>query len=590
MAPVRSAMATETVRPSRIDLRYWSVVALVAAAYVGAAKLGFSFAFATRQVTAVWPPTGIAIAALLLFGLRSWPGVFLGAFVSNAISNEPLFTAAGIAVGNTIGPVLGAFLLRRVGHFNNSLRRVPDVLALVCLGSAIAMTVTATNGVINLILGGIIPWSACASVWWVWWAGDAMGVLLFAPLLLTWATEHRVRWRGARLAELAALFIALIVVSEVSFTNQLPLAYPVFPFVIWAALRFGQRGSACAVIAVSAIAIWNTIHDRGPFMSGTLDHRLILLVTFMAVVAVTGLLLGAVTAERQAAENSLRRAHDELERRVVERTAELATANTQLTTTNEQLNRSTVELANKNEEVQAFVYIVSHDLRSPLVNLQGFVKELELSCTDLEKELLRANLPPDVVASTQSTFDQGIRGALRYIAASADKFERLIGALLTLSRTGQQNYRTDQVDVAAVADTTLDSLRQTIAERSTEVTVGPLPKAVGDATAIGQVLSNLLVNALKYQQPGRRGQIHVGGEVRNGFAHYWVRDNGAGIPATAQKRLFQVFQRFHPELAAGDGIGLAAVKRMIERQGGQIRAESESGVGSTFHFTLPAAA
>jgi integral membrane sensor domain MASE1 len=128
-------------------------VAIVAAAYVAAAETGFAFAFATKQVTAIWPPTGIALAAFLLGGTKIWPGVFLGAFVSNAISHEPVYTAAGIAVGNTIGPLFGAYLLRRVVEFDISLSRLRDVLGLALFGSALPMIVSATNGVVNWLSG-----------------------------------------------------------------------------------------------------------------------------------------------------------------------------------------------------------------------------------------------------------------------------------------------------------------------------------------------------------------------------------------------------------------------------------------------------
>src|SRR5580704_14326000 len=158
----------------------------VAIAYVVAAKLGFTLAFTTKQVTAVWPPTGIALAALLLWGYRVWPGIWVGAFVSNALSSEPVWTAAAIATGNTLAPVFGNFLLRRFGGFENTLERVRDVLLLALFGAAIAMTVSATNGVVDLALARIVPWSAFPSVWWVWWTGHGMGVLFVAALLVTW--------------------------------------------------------------------------------------------------------------------------------------------------------------------------------------------------------------------------------------------------------------------------------------------------------------------------------------------------------------------------------------------------------------------
>jgi signal transduction histidine kinase len=164
----------------------------------------------------------------------------------------------------------------------------------------------------------------------------------------------------------------------------------------------------------------------------------------------------------------------------------------------------------------------------------------------------------------------------------------LTDALLVLSRHGRQEFRKDPVDVGSVVRTTIDSLQQLVARSGAVVSVGPMPSALGDATAIGQVFSNLIDNSLKYLAPGRDGHIEVGGKLVAGMAHYFVRDNGSGIPRSAQHRLFQVFQRFHPELAAGDGMGLAIVKRSVERHGGRLWFESEEGCGTTFYVSLPA--
>jgi integral membrane sensor domain MASE1/anti-sigma regulatory factor (Ser/Thr protein kinase) len=274
---------------------------LVAITYVAAAKLGFSLAFTTKQVTAVWPPTGIALAALLLWGYRVWPGIWLGAFASNALTSEPVWTAAAIATGNTLAPVFGNFLLRRFGGFENALERVRDVLLLALFGSAIAMTVSATNGVVELALARIVPWSAFLSVWWVWWAGDAMGVLFVTPLLLTWiGARHKEPAEGGTL-ELAALFAALLASSSISFLSSFPLRFSVYPFIIWTALRFRQREMTAAIAVVSGLAIWATSHGLGPWASGSLDSRLIQVDSWMSVLAITGLVLGAITAERRTA-------------------------------------------------------------------------------------------------------------------------------------------------------------------------------------------------------------------------------------------------------------------------------------------------
>lgn len=277
----------------------------VAIAYVVGAKLGFSLAFATKQVTAVWPPTGIALAALLIWGYRAWPGIWIGAFASNAMSAEPVWTAALIATGNTLAPVFGCYLLRRF-EFENALDRVRDVLFLALFGSAVAMTVSATNGVAALALAHIVPWSAFGSVWWVWWAGDAMGVLFLAPPLLTWIAGSRQKGRAeGRQFELAALAVILVVASAATFLSDFPLRLSVYPLVIWAALRFTQRETATAIAITSGIAIWGTVHDIGPWTTGSLDTRLLEFDSWMWVLAITGLVLGAVASERRAARTAL---------------------------------------------------------------------------------------------------------------------------------------------------------------------------------------------------------------------------------------------------------------------------------------------
>jgi PAS domain S-box-containing protein len=246
-----------------------------------------------------------------------------------------------------------------------------------------------------------------------------------------------------------------------------------------------------------------------------------------------------------------------------------------------ELDAANKELGKKNEEVEAFVYIVSHDLRSPLVNLQGFCTELELSCEELRQKLTAA----DQAVQTILTVD--IPESLRHIGASATKFHRLINSLLQLSRYGRQDYHPEELDLGALTRSTLDLLSLSIASGGVEVQVGSLPKVYGDATALGQVFANLVGNAVKYMKPGRPGRIEIGGEAHAGTAHCWVKDNGAGFPVSAKPRLFQVFQRFHPNLAEGEGMGLAIVRRVVERHGGAIWAESEENVGTTFHFTLP---
>ena len=284
--------------------RTLAVMVATAAIYFGAAKLGLSMAVTAEQVSAVWPPTGIALAAILIFGHRIWPGIWLGAFMANATANEPIGTACGIALGNTLEAVIGAWLLRWAA-FDKSLERLKDVLSLIVLAACVSTTISATIGVASLALGGVHPWSNFASLWSVWWLGDAMGNLVVAPMLLTFATWVPF-WSSRRTAEAVALALGLVSVGLVVFNGRTPsdsahysFVYTIFPFVIWAALRFGQQGTTIVTCVASVFAIWGALHGVGPFGSGAIQDRLMSLQAFLGIAAVTGLLLAATLAERR---------------------------------------------------------------------------------------------------------------------------------------------------------------------------------------------------------------------------------------------------------------------------------------------------
>jgi PAS domain S-box-containing protein len=310
--PRESGGAAGVVSSALHRLRWPLLVALLAVIYFWAAKLGLSMGV-TPRVTAVWPPTGIALAALLLFGYRLWPGIILGAFLANVTApQETVGTAAGIAVGNTLEALLGAWLLKRWADFDCSLGRLRDVLGLILLAAGLSTTISASIGVASLWLGGIEDWSVIGSHWWAWWVGDATGALIVAPVLLVLATTRGIQ-SVCRLAELAGLLVGLVATGLFVFGGQISpktgdysYPYAIFPFIIWAALRFGQPGTTVATLAASSLAIWGTLGGTGPFGIGAIHERLLSLQLFMAVVAVTALLLSAALTERRRASEELR--------------------------------------------------------------------------------------------------------------------------------------------------------------------------------------------------------------------------------------------------------------------------------------------
>jgi two-component system CheB/CheR fusion protein len=289
-----------------------------AAVYLGAAKLGLTMAFTAEQVTVVWPASGIALAAAVLLGRRrAWLGIALGAFCANVTTHEPLATALGIAAGNTLEAVGGAWLLERV-RARPSLDRLGDALALVGLVATFSTMVAATIGVASLCLGGVHPWGESAALWWVWWVGDTLGILVVAPLLLVWGVA-RPALPSERRAEGVALVATTLAVGAGVFGRPAgplagyPLHYAVFPLVIWAALRLGQRGTVTVTFVTAAMAISGTVRGVWPFTAEPVEENLFMLQLFMSVVAVTGLVLGAAISERDGARRRAAREYRRLE-------------------------------------------------------------------------------------------------------------------------------------------------------------------------------------------------------------------------------------------------------------------------------------
>src|SRR5436190_16067355 len=271
--------------------RYVGKTLVVASAYFVTAKLGLKLAFAHASITAVWPPTGISLAALVIWGYRLWPGVALGAVLANTFTgNAPAISVLGISIGNTLEALLGTYLLLELARFRPSLERVRDVLALVLLAGVLSTMVSATIGVASLWIGDQIHSAGdLPSAWRVWWLGDMGGDLLVAPFLLVLASGPRFRLERARVAEGCALLCILVGLSVLIFSQDRPYPYLIFPPLIWAALRFGQPGATLSSLIVATIAVLFTEHDVGPFARGSPDSSLLVSQTFMGVAGATAL-------------------------------------------------------------------------------------------------------------------------------------------------------------------------------------------------------------------------------------------------------------------------------------------------------------
>jgi PAS domain S-box-containing protein len=327
-------------------------IAVLAGVYFVAARLSLRVALVGDNVTPLWLPTGIALASFLVFGRRLWPGVAIGAFFVNMPITSSAGAAAVTAIGNTLAPLVAATLLARMG-FRPALDRLRDAVALVFVGALASMTISATVGVGVLVATHSIEWEGLVPAWSVWWAGDAMGVLVFAPFLLT---IHPVRfarprsWR--RQLEDVALAAALLATTFAVVTAPPSLLFLVFPLLGWAAWRFQQRGAAPAALVVSVLATLAAVDQRGPFADGTLLYRMLTLQAFNATVAFTSFLFAALVAERMRDRAALRTWASELEVRVDDRTRELRRANADLAAEIEERRRVERELRRSDAQLE----------------------------------------------------------------------------------------------------------------------------------------------------------------------------------------------------------------------------------------------
>jgi PAS domain S-box-containing protein len=347
-----SVAGTELVRrtESAPPRQYFLKVAAVFALYLAAGKLGLSVPFTSGNVSPVWPASGVALASVLLWGYEVWPGIALAAFLVNFLSPIPVLSCIGIALGNTSSALLGGYLLRRFLRDRPSFERLRDVFGMMAFGAAIAPMIAASVGATTLLLTHVRAWSGFSSAWQVWWLGDAMGVLIVTPLFFPARRALAAPLKKSSMIEPFALLFGLVTTCLAIFGGRLglgmkddALAFLAFPFVIWAAIRFRAFGAAIATFLIAAISVWGTAHGNGPFVKHNPLHDAALLQIFIAVTAITGLVLGAVITERAEAEEasdtkdkllralqhaqaSLQEAHAQLEVRVQERTADLERA------------------------------------------------------------------------------------------------------------------------------------------------------------------------------------------------------------------------------------------------------------------------
>jgi integral membrane sensor domain MASE1 len=299
---------------------YLIKLGILAFAYAVFAKLGLSLAFNFDQITTIWPPSGIAVAAIMIWGYYYWPGVFVGAFVANALTGAMPTVAVGIALGNTVGALVAVFLIKRfIG--TDILGKISSIIGFVVLAAFLSPIINATTGTLALLAGGAIESAQLARAWTTWWVGDMMGILLITPLIMAWRNKEYREPLSTRLNEAIALLLlvamtSLIIFSQSATNNQdsLPLTYMVFPLIILTAVRFTQIGAVTTGSIVTVAAVWSTIIGMGPFVKESSPEKgLLVMHFFILIIMLTALVLSVAVYGRLRSEQALAQKAKQLE-------------------------------------------------------------------------------------------------------------------------------------------------------------------------------------------------------------------------------------------------------------------------------------
>ncbi len=318
-------------------------VGLLTAIYFTAGSFGLSLAFVHPSISPVWPASGIALAAILLWGYYLWPGVFLGAFLVNIAIQETVPIAVGIAIGNTLEAVVGAHLVFRYANGTRAFDKASNIFKFILFGTVLNTLLAASFGVGSLALGGYAPWNHAPTMWLTWWLGDMLGALVVAPFLVIWLTQTAPSLQFGRLLEGAALLATIVSVSALLFLTNIHdgLEYLAVPPLLWAAFRFGQRGAVTSIFIMSVIAVVGTLQNLGPFADAETNDALLLLLVFMGTITATALVLAAVVTEHSQTTQALHEKSGQL--RLITDTAPIMLAQCALDTRFRFVNRTYAE-------------------------------------------------------------------------------------------------------------------------------------------------------------------------------------------------------------------------------------------------------
>ena len=517
--------------------------------YFLGAKLGATINVVNTFAAIVWPPSALALAALLIFGTHLWPGIFLGALVVNLVLGAPLLTATGIAIGNTLEAVVGAYLCTRAPGFDLSLRHIRDVLRLIFRAALLSTLISATIGVSSLWTTGLVSSTDFDVTWFQWWVGDSIAILTLTPLCLVFSSRKSLSAIWDRPIERIALALSVIISSLLVFTDFFGsilthhLKGPfIFPSLLWAAMRFGIHGAALSTFVTSTIAILATALGAGPFAEFSIRDQLAQLSIFVTVVAMIDLIVAAVVTEREEERHRLRTNKMDLSKALGAR--------------------------------DEFLSIASHELKTPLTALKLQLQVAERGLRSDAKKPLTPEKINDVFVM-----------ALKQVNSLA----ALVEELLDLSRiqTGRFPLVLDLFDLSEMVRDVTGRFSAQLLSANSSVQLQLQRNIIGnwDRHRLEQVLVNLISNAMKYAP---MSPILISTQKIQNSARLIVEDFGPGIEKGKQAHIFERFERVGQKRPLGGmGLGLFIVKKIVVSHGGEVSVYSEPGKGTRFSIEIP---
>lgn len=512
---------------------------ILTAIYFATAKFGLTLDAVAGFATLVWLPTGISLAALLILGLRFYPAITLGAFLTNLTAGAPPLVALGIAIGNTSEALIGAYLLKKVG-FKPALNTLRDVLVLILFASFFSTISSATIGVSALLIGKIIIPEKYLETWTAWWVGDMISDLVIAPFILVWSNTKinlNLKLSYKRVLETFLLTFSLLAVIILIFreffnlgTQTTPRVYMAFPILIWAALRFGQKGAVSITFILSILSVFITSLGYGPFAYHSLHQSLLAVQSYLAVVSISAMILAAIALERKRLE----------------------------------------------ERKDEFISMASHELKTPITTIKGY--------TQILNQLLKDGSGSVAKYKRLLTF-------VGKMDEQLNRLTELVNDLLDVSKiqAGKLQLKKEKVDINDLTKDVVSDIQmisqnhQIIFKKNTDNS-----KVLADKHLIAEVLINLISNAIKYSP--KADKVIVQTKKESGSLVVSVQDFGIGISEKDQAKIFERFFQASNKIResfSGLGLGLYICSEIISRHKGTIWVNSIKGKGSTISFSLP---